>query len=155
MKSLTCGIALAFAGGLALAGSASAQTLSNPPGANPPPAARAPDAPTPPPQNADTACMPATAAPSANAALRVEVHDPEGLSSGASTVTVTDMQGKPVVTISCAGPWANFRLAPGHYQVSARIGDRTTQSVALDVPRTGARAVVTFAPEPWRDDEVL
>jgi hypothetical protein len=148
-------VVVALAGALALAGPAVAQTPANPSGANPPPTASPPDAPTPPLQDSDTACMPSATATGGAASLHVEVRDRNGLYPGESAITVFGMDGTPVVTADCGSPWANFRLAPGRYRVSARVGDRTTDTVALNVPQQGSRAVITFAPEPWRDDEVL
>jgi hypothetical protein len=87
--------------------------------------------------------------------LHVEVRGDDGLYAGSETVLVSDMSGQPVVSITCGGPYANFRLTPGRYRIRAFIGARQTNEVALDVPAGGARAVLQFAPEPSRDDEVL
>jgi len=51
-------------------------------------------------------------------------------------ITIQDAQGKTVLETTCDAPWLLVRLAPGRYQVTAKVADYT-QKGTLIVPAKG------------------
>ena len=60
-------------------------------------------------------------------------------------ITIQDAQGKTVLEAGCNAPWLLAQLAPGRYQVTARVADYT-QKGTLVVPAKGqAELTLRFA----------
>ncbi|HYM02025.1 MAG TPA: hypothetical protein VET85_03700 [Stellaceae bacterium] len=97
-----------------------------------------------PPQNNVTACLP-MGAPSGSG-LQVEVQDEFGPYRAGETVMVSDANGLPLASITCEGPWANFRLAPGTYRVFAFIGDTQSNELAVNVLPSGSQVTLKLQP---------
>jgi len=98
-----------------------------------------------------TACAPTAAG--TGSGLHVEVQDEYGPYGAGETVMVFDTSGRPVVTLNCEGPWANFQLAPGTYRVMAFIGDQLSPEVAVDVPPSGVSVTLKLQPPPMPPSE--
>jgi hypothetical protein len=101
-----------------------------------------------PPQDNLIACTPQAQRQGAGAPLRVEVRDQFGPYRSDQVVTVSAMNGLPLVTLACSGPVDVFRLAPGSYRVQASVGDVRSPEVALNVPPSGSRVALTLQPAP-------
>jgi hypothetical protein len=101
-----------------------------------------------PPQDNMTACTPQGQRGGAGSSLRVEVRDQFGPYRSDQVVTVSAMNGLPLVTLACSGPVDVFRLTPGSYRVLAFVGDMRSPEVALNVPPSGSRVVLTLQPAP-------
>ncbi len=99
-----------------------------------------------PPQDVVSACAPTAERP--DLALHVEVQDEFGPYRAGETVMVSAMDGLPLVTLHCEGPWANFRLAPGTYRVMAFIGDQISNEVTVNVPPSGTQLALKLEPPP-------
>jgi hypothetical protein len=99
-----------------------------------------------PPQDLVSACAPTAAA--SDLALHVEVQDQFGPYRAGETVMVSAIDGLPLVTLNCEGPWANFRLAPGTYRVMAFIGDQHSNEVTVNVPPGGTQVALKLEPPP-------
>jgi hypothetical protein len=99
-----------------------------------------------PPQDVVNACAPTAERP--DLALHVEVQDQFGPYRAGETVMVSAMDGLPLVTLNCEGPWANFRLAPGTYRVMAFIGDQHSDEVTVNVPPGGTQVALKLEPPP-------
>ena len=102
-----------------------------------------------PPQDNVTACLP-EGAPS-GPGLQVEVQDEFGPYRAGETVMLSDANGLPLASLTCEGPWANFRLAPGTYRVFAFIGDTQSNELAVNVPPSGSQVTLKLQP---RADQV-
>jgi hypothetical protein len=100
------------------------------------------------PQDNMAACTPQGQRQGAGAPLRVEVRDQFGPYRSDQVVTVSAMNGLPLVTLACSGPVDAFRLAPGSYRVQAFVGDVRSPEVALNVPPSGTRVVLNLQPAP-------
>jgi hypothetical protein len=95
-----------------------------------------------------TACAPQGQREGAGSPLRVQVRDQFGPYRSDQVVTVSAMNGLPLVTLACNGAVDVFRLAPGSYRVQAFVGDVRSPEVALNVPPSGSRVVLTLQPAP-------
>jgi len=96
------------------------------------------------PQDNLTACLPMTAL--SGPGLQVEVQDEFGPYRAGETVMVSDASGAPLASLTCEGPWANFRLAPGTYRVFAFIGNTQSNELAVNVPASGSRVMLKLQP---------
>jgi len=103
-----------------------------------------------PPQDNMTACTPQAQREGAVSPLGVEVRDEFGPYRSDQVVTVSAMNGMPLVTLTCDGSLDVFRLAPGSYRVQAFVGDLHSPEVALNVPPAGARVVLMLQSPPNR-----
>jgi hypothetical protein len=97
-----------------------------------------------PPQDSQTACLQASAPEGPG--LQVQVEDEFGPYRAGETVMVSDANGLPLASLTCEGPWPNFRLRPGVYRVMAFIGDTQSNELAVNVPPTGSRITLKLQP---------
>jgi hypothetical protein len=99
-----------------------------------------------PPQDNMAACLPekATQGPG----LQVEVTDEFGPWRAGETVMISDANGVPLATLSCEGPWANFRLEPGTYKVFAFLGSQQSDELAVNVTPAGSQVTLKLVPPP-------
>jgi hypothetical protein len=82
------------------------------------------------------------------ASLSVEVDDEFGPYRSDQVVQVSDLTGKPLLSLACNGPNDLFRLAPGAYRVQAFVGETRSPEVAVNVPSAGARVRLTMQRAP-------
>ena len=98
-----------------------------------------------PPQDNMAACLPDKAPEGPG--LQVEVTDEFGPWRAGETVIVSDASGV-LATLSCEGPWANFRLEPGAYKVFAFLGNEQSTEIAVDVAPTGSQVTLKLEAPP-------
>ena len=80
--------------------------------------------------------------------VRIEFSNPARELLANEGVTVTTSAGRPVVAVTCEGPWILFKLPPGAYRAKAWLpGPPTPPATAsFRAPATGqARVEVQFA----------
>jgi hypothetical protein len=101
-----------------------------------------------PPQNTVEGCQGGGSSRDIGAPLTVQVRDEFGPYRGDQVVMISDLTGKPLVTLACDGPTDQFRLQPGSYRVQAFVGNVRSNEVAVNVQASGAAVAVTITPAP-------
>jgi hypothetical protein len=101
-----------------------------------------------PPQNTVEGCQGSGSPRDIGAPLEVQVRDQFGPYRGDQVVMISDLAGKPLVTLACDGPLDQFRLQPGSYRVQAFVGNVRSAEVAINVPPGGTSVALTIMPAP-------
>jgi hypothetical protein len=72
--------------------------------------------------------------------VKVEIAGKEGQYLGGATVTIKK-DGSELATVTCAGPWILFKLAPGRYDVTGTIKGEIKTGVVY-APQSGQGRVI-------------
>jgi len=72
--------------------------------------------------------------------VKVVVAGKAGQFLGGAAITISK-GGKPVTTVTCAGPWTLLKLPPGRYEVSGSIHGET-ETGTVYAPATGQGRVI-------------
>ena len=99
-------------------------------------------------QNFESACDASRNAPrepaerGARLSVEVLIIDRRGPFNDGEVVAVSDIQGMPLVSVACAGPWAHFILAPGRYRVATVLGSLQSDTITVNLQSTGAQVTL-------------